>query len=168
MAEAADPDLIGTVASAAAGDKTAFGRIVVEYHEDMRRVCVFVTRDEALAEDAVQAAWSIVWQKLGSLRKPERLRPWLVSVAVNQANDLIRNRQRRSRTELVADAAQLSGGVDPATGVDRLDAIEAMGHLGPKSRAHRDELRARLRCDQDLLGRGPEPHGCPAAPETPP
>jgi RNA polymerase sigma factor (sigma-70 family) len=135
MAHAADQELAGAVESAAAGDEVAFGRIVVAYHEDMRRVCVFVTRDEALAEDAVQAAWSIAWQKLGSLKEPERLRPWLVSVAVNQANDLLRKHQRRSRTELATDTSRLSGGVDPATGIDLLDAIEAMSHLEPGDRA---------------------------------
>jgi RNA polymerase sigma factor (sigma-70 family) len=135
MAQVADQELIGTVMSAAAGDASAFSRIVVAYHEDMRRVCVYVTRDDALAEDAVQAAWSIAWQKLGSLREPERLRPWLVSVAVNQANDLMRQRQRRSQTELAADTSRLSGGIDPATGIDLLDAIAAMSHLEPKDRA---------------------------------
>ena len=37
----------------------AFGRIVAAHHDDMRLVCAFITRDHALAEDAVQAAWSI-------------------------------------------------------------------------------------------------------------
>ena len=107
----------------------------MDYHEDMRRVCVFVTRDDALAEDAVQAAWSIAWKKLGSLKEPDRLRPWLVSVAVNQANDLMRSRRRRSQVEHATAEPRAAGGVDPATGIDLMDAIEAMGHLEPKDRA---------------------------------
>jgi RNA polymerase sigma factor (sigma-70 family) len=135
MAQAADREVVRSIDGAAAGDEAAFGRIVAAYHEDMRRVCAFVTRDDALAEDAVQAAWSVIWLKLGSLREPERLRPWLVSVAVNQANDLLRKRQRRSRTELAADTSRFSGGIDPATGVDLLDAIAAMDQLEPADRA---------------------------------
>lgn len=135
MAQAADPAGVGNIALAVAGDEVAFGRIVVAYHEDMRRVCAFVTRDDALAEDAVQAAWSVVWRKLGSLRGSERLRPWLVSVAVNQANDLMRQRQRRSRTEVAADTSRFSGGTDPATGIELLDAIAAMDRLKPEDRA---------------------------------
>ena len=69
-------------------------------HEDMRRVCVVVAGDEGIAEDAVAAAWSIAWRKLGSLRDPARLRPWLVSVAVNEARQLLRARKRRSLIEV--------------------------------------------------------------------
>src|SRR5262245_4999659 len=85
MTQTTGHELAGVIASAAAGDEFAFARIVAAYHEDMRRVCAFVTRDEQLAEEAVQAAWSTIWRKLGSIRQPERLRPWLVSIAVNQA-----------------------------------------------------------------------------------
>jgi len=87
MAQVAEQDLTGLVESAAEGDHFAFGRIVAAYHEDMRRVCAYVTRDDALAEDATQMAWSVAWQRLGTLQQADRLRPWLISVAVNQAKD---------------------------------------------------------------------------------
>ena len=54
-----EQDVRGVVASAAAGDEVAFGQIVAAHHEDMRRVCAFVTHDEVIADDAVQAAWGI-------------------------------------------------------------------------------------------------------------
>lgn len=135
MTRVAHWDLEGTVASAASGDDIAFARIVEAYHEDMRRVCAFVTRDDALAEDAVQSAWSIAWRKLWSVREPGRLRPWLVSIAVNQARDLLRKRRRRSETELVGDPPSVVGGLDPATGIEVLDALAAMDRLEPEDRA---------------------------------
>jgi RNA polymerase sigma factor (sigma-70 family) len=135
MTRVAQGDLEGTVASAASGDDVAFARIVDAYHEDMRRVCAFVVRDDALAEDAVQMAWAIAWRKLGSVREPGRLRPWLVSVAVNQARDLLRKRRRRSATELVGDPSRVAGGIDPATGIEILDAIAAMDRLESEDRA---------------------------------
>ena len=45
----------------------------------MTRVCFVICGDLDIADEAVQAAWPIVWRKLGGLREPERLRPWLVS-----------------------------------------------------------------------------------------
>ena len=135
MAQVAEQDLSGLVESAAEGDQFAFGRIVAAYHEDMRRVCAFVTRDDTLAEDATQMAWSVAWRKLGTLREPERLRPWLISVAVNQAKDLLRSRRRRSELEVATDASRVSGGIDPATGIERLDALAAMDRLEPDDRA---------------------------------
>jgi RNA polymerase sigma factor (sigma-70 family) len=135
MTGAAGQDLTSVVASAAAGDDVAFARIVSTYHEDMRRVCAFVTRDDALAEEAVQAAWPTVWRKLGSVRQPERLRPWLVSIAVNHARDLLREGRRRSNAELLANARAVVPGIDPATGIDSLDLLAAMDRLAPEDRA---------------------------------
>ena len=85
---------------AVAGDELAFARIVDTYHRDLVRVAYIVAGDEQLAEDAAQSAWSIAWRKLGSLRDPERLRPWLVSVAANEARQLLRSRHRRAVAEI--------------------------------------------------------------------
>ena len=135
MAHAAGRELRGVIASAAAGDEVAFTRIVAAYHEDMRRVCVFVARDEALADDAVQSAWAIAWRKIGSVREPERLRPWLVSVAVNEAKKNLKKSRQRAEVEVVTDIAHVPGGRDPATGIDSLDALAAMDRLDPEERA---------------------------------
>ncbi len=131
----ADTDVTGLVRSAARGDEVAFTRIVAAYHEDMRRVCLFVTRDAEMAEDATQAAWSIAWRKLGSVREPTRLRPWLVRVAVNEAKKQLRRRGRRVEVEALAGRVGGSRGVDPETGVDSLDLRAALARLGPDDRA---------------------------------
>jgi RNA polymerase sigma factor (sigma-70 family) len=135
MTKAVDRDLIGSVAPAAAGDDIAFGRIVAAYHDDMSRVCGFVMRDDTLAEDAVQMAWAIVWRKLGSLREPERLRPWLMRIAVNEAKKLMKERKRRSDAESGVDVSRLKGGTDPVTGIDSIDALAAVDRLDPDDRA---------------------------------
>lgn len=55
---------------AAAGDTVEFARIVAAHHADMTRVAYVVCGgDQELAADAVQAAWTIAWKKLGSLRR---------------------------------------------------------------------------------------------------
>ena len=126
--------LVGAVALAAAGDEAAFARIVQAHHDDMTRVCFVICGDLDVADEAVQAAWSIVWRKLGSLRDPARLRPWLVSVAANEARLLIRRRRRRTVVELaVADAA--APAVDPAGRVADLDLTNALARLDPDDRA---------------------------------
>ena len=135
MTKALDPDLSAAIASAAAGDDLAFGRIVAAHHNEMYSICVVICRERPLAEEAVQAAWSIAWKKLGSVREPERLRPWLVSVAVNEAKQLLRKRRRRSELEVAVGAFENSGGVDPAASVSGLDLRAAMQRLDPDDRA---------------------------------
>jgi RNA polymerase sigma factor (sigma-70 family) len=83
-----------TVADAVAGDAMAFARIVRAHHDDMARVCQLICDDADLAQDAAQAAWPIAWRKLGTLRDPEKLRPWLVSIAANEARQMIRRLHR--------------------------------------------------------------------------
>ncbi len=134
MAGTVDRELVGSVAAAAEGDEIAFGRIVAAYHDDMCRVCTYVTRDEQIAQDAVQTAWSTAWQKLGSLREHDRLRPWLMRVAVNEAKRQLEKQGRRSQMEVEIDTSRLRGGIDPATGIDSLDMIAAVGRLSPEDR----------------------------------
>jgi RNA polymerase sigma-70 factor (ECF subfamily) len=123
------------IASAAAGDEIAFQRIIAEHHDDMRRVCTYVTRDDALADEAVHAAWAIAWKKIGTVREPGSLRPWLITVAVNETKRLLRRRKRRAEIEVKTDATGVPGGIDPATGVASMDLRETVDRLDPDDRA---------------------------------
>ena len=125
---------------ALAGDTMAFARIVAAYHADLVRVAFVVSGgSQDLADDAVQSAWSIAWRRLGSLRDPARLKPWLVSVAANEARRLCR--RQRSWPVAPADVVEIdprSGVVvapDPAERAPALDLEAALAHLSPDERA---------------------------------
>ncbi len=135
MTRAGDQELSHVVAQAAKGDEVAFARIVAAYNGEMHRVCVVVARDRTIAEEAVQAAWLIAWSKLGKVREPDRVRPWLVSVAVNEVKQLLRKQRRRSQVEIGADASAVPGGFDPGASVGDLDLRNALEGLDPDERA---------------------------------
>lgn len=123
------------IASAAAGNEIAFQRIIAEHHDDMRRVCSYVTREEAIAEEAAYSAWAIAWEKIGSVRQPDSLRPWLISVSVNEAKRLLRKRKRRAEIEVATDASAEPGGIDPAKRIGAIDLHAALQRLDPDDRA---------------------------------
>jgi RNA polymerase sigma-70 factor (ECF subfamily) len=127
-----DADLLS---SAAAGDEIAFRRIIAEYHEDVRRVCCAIAGDDGIADEAAQAAWVIAWRKLGKVRGPAQLRPWLMSVAVKEVKQLLRKRKRRAEVEVAAAATRVPGGVDPATDAAALDLHAALARLAPDDAA---------------------------------
>lgn len=129
MPSAADKDLAGVVAMAATGDDVAFARLVDAYHDDMRRVCAFITRDMGLAEDAVQTAWSIAWRRLGTVREPARLRSWLMRVATNEAKKSLRKRGRRIALESLSVGFGAPVGVNPETGIDAVDLRKALARV---------------------------------------
>jgi RNA polymerase sigma-70 factor (ECF subfamily) len=121
------------VAEAAAGDTIAFARIVRAHHDDMARLCFVICGDQDMAQDAVQAAWPIAWKKLRSLRDPDRLRPWLMSVAANEARQLLR-RQRRGRVVEIAVADIASDQADPYQRAAATDLLVAFRRLAPDDR----------------------------------
>jgi RNA polymerase sigma factor (sigma-70 family) len=130
-----DESLASAVAQATAGDEAAFARIVRAHHGDMTRVCFVICGDLDLADEAVGAAWPIVWRKLGSLRDPDRLRPWLVSVAANEARLLLRRQRRRSVVELTLATTSGFGSMDPSGRSDDIDLVNALARLDPDDRA---------------------------------
>jgi RNA polymerase sigma-70 factor (ECF subfamily) len=129
-----EESLAGAVALAVAGDEAAFARIIRAHHDDMTRVCFVISGDLDIADEAVQAAWPIIWRKLGGLRDPERLRSWLVSVAANEARQLVRRRRRRAVVEIAVGPAPRPT-VDPAGRVGDLDLVNALARLDPDDRA---------------------------------
>jgi RNA polymerase sigma factor (sigma-70 family) len=128
--------LSAAVASAAAGDEYAFARIVAAHHDDMARVAYVVCRDAELAQEAVQEAWSVAWRKLPGLREPDRLRPWLVAIAANQARQMMRGNRRRAVRELAYESSTANDlGADPGGLASSLDLRNALARLSPDDRA---------------------------------
>ena len=116
------------------GDAVAFGRLVAEHGDDMARLAFVITGDRSLAQDAVQSAWVHAWLKLGGLRDPLRVRPWLLRIAANEARQIARRHRRVTIVELEPDI-QGATRADPAVGIDRIDLIRALGSLSPEDRA---------------------------------
>jgi RNA polymerase sigma-70 factor (ECF subfamily) len=122
-----------TVRLAAAGDRAAFSRIVAAYHGDMVRVAYVVAGgDQGVADDAVQSAWAIAWRKLHSLRDPERLKGWLITIAANEARQIMR--RRRAVVVEIRAAEDHPSGPDPAGHIDELDLEIALRRLRPDER----------------------------------
>jgi len=132
-----DDTVARAIPLAASGDQAAFARIVQAHHGDMTRVCYVICGDLDLADEAVQSAWPIVWKKLGTLKDPERLRPWLVSVAANEARQILRSRRRRTVVELSVSpgAEHAQAAADPAGRTADLDLANALAKLDPGDRA---------------------------------
>ena len=124
-----DGEIAGTVLErAVAGDEIAFARIVAVHHGDMARIAYFVSGDLDVAADAAQAAWAIAWRRLGTLRDPARLRAWLMSVAANEARQIMRSQRRRTVRELVIDRPTSSSDPDRSALIDLANAVADLDH----------------------------------------
>ncbi|HEX5013035.1 MAG TPA: sigma-70 family RNA polymerase sigma factor [Candidatus Limnocylindrales bacterium] len=119
---------------AADGDEVAFGRLVAQHYDDMARVAFVITGDRSLAQDAVQSAWVRAWTRLRTVRDPERVRAWLLTIAANEARQTARRNRRATVVELDVDV-EGTPRMDPAIGIDRIDLARALAGLSPDDRA---------------------------------
>ncbi len=125
------------VARARRGDADAFTLIVDAHHAELVRVAFAICGDADLAREAAQTSWIKVWQRIGALRDPDKLRPWLVSIVSNEARQAVRSRRRRRVREVPAIDPESFGGVPIATppSADRTDLLDALERLAPEDRA---------------------------------
>jgi RNA polymerase sigma-70 factor, ECF subfamily len=123
-----------TVRLAAEGDEAAFARLVAEHNAAMARVAYVIVGDAELTRDAVQAAWSIAWRRIGGLRDPARVRAWLVAIAANEARHTIRRERRATIVDLSATIED-DGPNDPSDRISVVDLERAIRKVGADDRA---------------------------------
>ena len=102
------------VRAATAGDRGAFAAIYDRYADRLHDFCWSVLRDRDEAADATQDAFLVAAERLGQLRDPERLRPWLYAVARSQALRRGRARSRVVPEEEMTELPDLATGPEQA------------------------------------------------------
>jgi RNA polymerase sigma factor (sigma-70 family) len=122
------------VALAVKGDEAAFARLVGEHHTSMARVAYAVTGDSDSASDAAQAAWSIAWRRLGSLRDHGTIRAWLLAIAANEARQIVRRQRRRPIVD-ISSIPEPAGPGDPADHIQMVDLARVLRSLNADDRA---------------------------------
>jgi RNA polymerase sigma factor (sigma-70 family) len=98
----------------ATGDE-AVQRTLLTRLEDARRLAAFILRDVGAAEDAVQQAALLAWDRRASLRSDDDADRWFTRIVVNVCRDELRRRARLPRLvelEEGADGGRSAGSRD--------------------------------------------------------
>lgn len=82
------------VDAAQRGDRAAFRHLVDAHACALFTVCARITRDAALAEDAVQEALFNAYRHLANFDRRSAFKTWLHRIAVNAALEQLRRRHR--------------------------------------------------------------------------
>jgi RNA polymerase sigma-70 factor (ECF subfamily) len=128
------------------GDRGAFEELVHRYERELYNYLRRYLGDAEMAEDAFQAAFLQVHLKCDRFDPNRRVRPWLYTVATNQAIDAQR-RNRRHRTVSLNRRAGPAG-EDDGSLIELLDGEEP----DPAGQLERDEQR---RCVRGAVERLP-------------
>jgi RNA polymerase sigma factor (sigma-70 family) len=106
------------VAAIVANDPAGLAAAYDRYAPDLFSYCQVLLTEPADASDAVQDTFVIAAEKVGALRDPDRLRPWLYAVARNGCHRRLRGRDSATpldeSAEVSDDTADLGAGLEQA------------------------------------------------------
>ena len=98
----------GLAAAALAGGPEAFAPIVERYQDAVFAVALARVRDFHAAQDIAQNVLIEAYQRLGSLREPQRLGAWLRRITVHRSLDVLRQRKEMVSLDAVAEQAVIT------------------------------------------------------------
>ena len=94
-AGATDAPWTPLVKRAKAGSRSAFAGLVDRFQDDIFKMVFYRTRTQMDAEDITQEVFMQAFRKLSGLKRVERFKSWLFSIAINRVRDF--NRKKRFR-----------------------------------------------------------------------
>jgi RNA polymerase sigma-70 factor, ECF subfamily len=98
------------VTRALEGDGRAFASLVEPHLPMLYRIAARACGNRALAEDAVQEALTLAYQRLDRYTPDTSLKAFLAAIAVRRAQTLLRTERRRRVREDIADAPERIAG----------------------------------------------------------
>lgn len=115
-----------------AGDKDAYGELVVRHSGSLFRVAFRMTGNEADADDVVQDAFLRGYRKLESFESRASFATWIYRIAVRCALDKIESRKGQAASRVAEETdpeAQEVQAMDEAAGPERLVLSGEIGAL---------------------------------------
>ena len=153
MPEALDDALLVTAYTA--GDRGALAGIYDRYSAGLYDTAAAMLRDRHEAADAMQDVFLIAAERMGQLREPERLKPWLYAILRNEVYRRSKKRGRMLPTDFSAmGAPELAAPIAPDAEGEALSAAE-LGELIRSAACgldERDQLMLELSVRQGLQG----------------
>ena len=94
------------IADLCEGDETALAPLVEKYKRMVYRLAMQITKNHADADDVMQETFIKVYRSIRTFRKDAAFETWLYRIAVNEALNFVkrRERQRASTLETVSEA----------------------------------------------------------------
>jgi RNA polymerase sigma-70 factor, ECF subfamily len=119
------------VAELRQGHVDALETLLREYGGEIQAVAYLTLRNEHDAEEVLADTLLTAWRKIGTLRDPDRLRPWLLTIATRLA---LRRRRRLQPRVVSLDPSAVLPSTAPVA-FDELELRDAINRLPPRMRA---------------------------------
>lgn len=128
------------------GDRELYAQLVYRYERELYSYLRRYLGNAEMAEDAFQGAFLQVHLKCEQFQQGRRFRPWLYTIATNQAIDARRRNKRHQMVSLDG-----TGNDDSGDEVNRLVNLLESAEVGPDTVAEQSERDRRIRHTLDSL-----------------
>ena len=88
-----------------------FSNLILDSESTLYRVAMSMLRNEKDCEDAVQTAVLTAFEKLGTLKREEYFKTWLVRILINVCNKQLKSAAKTTElhdTDITSDSAEAS------------------------------------------------------------
>ena len=143
LAECSDEELLALFRR---GRRDAFGALVRRYEGELYGYLRRYLGDASLAEDVFQNTFLQVYVKSGQYEAGRPVRPWLYTIATNQAIDALRRNGRHQALSLDQQREELADGELSSL----VETLESNGP-GPLDAAQGQERREKIRASVERL-----------------
>ena len=99
------------------GDSTAFAPLLRPYEFALSALIRYRIGHPQHAEDVLQEALVQAWTRIGTLKDPGKIGPWLMQIGRNQCRDFFKKAQRREKPTEDAALARVADS-DSLRGID--------------------------------------------------
>ncbi|MGW1376711.1 sigma-70 family RNA polymerase sigma factor [Streptomyces sp. NPDC002446] len=139
----------GMVAAMQASDPRGLAEAYDTYAHRLYGYCCSVLHNPDAAADALQDTFVLAHERIGQLRNPERLRPWLYAIARNECLHQLRGQRRSAAIEEAGEVRDESVDLDAHLRTEELQHLVKDAFDGLNTR-DREVLELAMR--QDLQG----------------
>jgi RNA polymerase sigma factor (sigma-70 family) len=117
-------------------DPRGLAGVYDRYADRLFAYCVTLLHDRDCAADAVHDTLLIARERAAQLRDPDRLRPWLYSIARNECMRILRARKRDTGLDDAGDVADLSADIEAGVRAGEMRELiwSAAASLNPRER----------------------------------
>jgi RNA polymerase sigma-70 factor (ECF subfamily) len=125
-----------TIQAVLAGDREAYGTLVMRHSRMLFRLAYRMTGNEADADDVVQESFLRGYQKLATFESRANFGTWIYRIAVHCALDKLQSRRRDEARQVTEQTDPEEDGVqvaDSGPGPERLVLSEEIGTLGEQA-----------------------------------
>lgn len=128
--ELTDADLVARALSDS--EPSAFGVLVSRHQSRVRNWLRQLSGDESLADDLAQDTFLHAWNRLSTLRKPDRFGAWTMKIAYTQ---YLQGRRKESSMKKMRDVLETQPSEIPAYDDTTLDLPQLLASVSSEERA---------------------------------